>query len=55
MTVSQMIRRPSAQVPVIAWFAARWLPRAPTQALRVLALQLVAVLAALAPVFLLRL
>jgi hypothetical protein len=43
----------AAQLPIIAWFAARWLPRAPGQALLVLALQLVAALAALAPVFLL--
>ena len=43
----------AAQVPIVAFFAVRWLPRAPKPALRVLALQFVAVLAALAPVFLL--
>ena len=43
----------AAQMPVIAFFAIRWLPRAPKEGLAVLALQLGAVLAALAPVFLL--
>jgi hypothetical protein len=43
------------QLPVIAFFAIKWLPRAPRQALFVLALQAGAGLAALAPVFLLRL
>ena len=43
----------AAQLPVIAFFAIKWLPKAPKEALVVLALQLVAVLAALAPVFLL--
>ena len=42
-----------AQLPIIAWFAIRWLPREPGAALRVLALQLAAGLAALAPVYLL--
>jgi len=41
------------QVPIVLWFAASWLPRAPKQALYVLALQAVAGLAALAPVFIL--
>lgn len=41
------------QIPVIAFFAITWLPRAPRQALLILALQAVAALAALAPVFLL--
>jgi hypothetical protein len=41
------------QVPVVLWFAFSWLPRAPKPALGVLALQLAAGLAALAPVFLL--
>jgi hypothetical protein len=45
----------AAQMPVIAFFAIKWLPRAPKQALAVLALQIGAVLAALAPVFLLKL
>ncbi len=43
----------AAQVPFIAFFAIKWLPRAPGQALLVLALQACAALAALAPVFLL--
>jgi len=42
-----------AQVPIIAFFAIKWLPRAPRQALQILALQAGAALAALAPVFLL--
>ncbi len=41
----------AGQVPVVAYFALRWLPRAPGQALRVLALQAVAALAACAPVY----
>jgi hypothetical protein len=40
-----------AQVPVVAFFAIRWLPRAPRQALRVLAMQAGAALAAFAAVF----
>ena len=42
-----------AQLPVVAVFAIQWVPRAPKQALIVLALQLVALAAALAPVALL--
>jgi len=45
----------AGQIPVIAFFAIRWLPRTPRQALLVLILQAVAGLAAAAPVFLLRL
>src|SRR5437660_4131916 len=45
----------AAQVPVIVFFAIKWLPRTPGQALLVLALQACAALAALAPVFLLNL
>ena len=41
------------QVPIVAYFAVKWLPRAPGPALGVLALQAIAGLAALAPVFLL--
>lgn len=41
----------AAQVPVVAFFALKWLPRAPRQALRVLALQAGAALAAFAAVF----
>ena len=44
-----------AQVPIVAVFAIKWLPRAPRQALQVLALQAGAALAALAPVFFLNL
>ena len=45
----------AGQIPVIAFFAIKWLPRSPRQALPVLALQAVAGLAAAAPVFLLKL
>ncbi|HVS08108.1 MAG TPA: hypothetical protein VHK65_18330 [Candidatus Dormibacteraeota bacterium] len=45
----------AGQIPVIAVFATRWLPRTPGPALLVLGLQAVAVLAAAAPVFLLNL
>lgn len=41
----------AGQVPVVAYFALKWLPRALGQALRVLALQAVAALAACAPVY----
>jgi len=45
----------AAQPPAIFFFAFRWLPRAPREAWPVLALQIGALLAALAPVFLLKL
>ncbi len=45
----------AAQTPIVAYFAIKWLPRAPRQALSVLAIQVLAALAALAPVFLLKL
>ena len=45
----------AGQLPVLAFFAVKWLPRAPKQALCVLGLQVAAVLAALAPVYLLHL
>jgi hypothetical protein len=45
----------AGQLPVIAYFAIRWLPQAPRKAALVVALQVVAALAALAPVYLLRL
>jgi hypothetical protein len=45
----------AGQVPIVAFFAIKWLPRAPRQALQVLALQAGAGLAALAPVFFLHL
>ena len=43
----------AAQAPVIAFFAIKWLPRNPRSAPQVLALQLGAALAALAPVYVL--
>ena len=43
------------QIPIAAYFAITWLPRGPGPALRVLALQAVAELAALAPVYCLQL
>ena len=43
------------QMPIVAFFGVKWLPRAPRQALQVLALQGGAALAALAPVFFLNL
>jgi hypothetical protein len=45
----------AGQVPVIAWFAIKWLPRTPKPALLVLALQFAAGLAACAPVYFLHL
>jgi hypothetical protein len=42
------------QVPIIAFFAIKWLPRTPSQALLVLGLQALAGVAAAAPVFLLK-
>ena len=44
----------AGQIPIILFFAAKWLPRTPKQALLVLVLQGGAVLMALAPVYLLR-
>ena len=41
----------AGQVPVIAFFAAKWLPRAPRQSVIVLLLQLGAALAAMSPVY----
>ena len=43
----------AGQLPIIAFFAIRWLPQAPRSALTVLALQAAAGLAAIAPVFIL--
>ena len=45
----------AAQLPLLAFFAIRWLPRSPKQALLVMALQAGAAVAALAPVYLLNL
>jgi hypothetical protein len=39
------------QVPILAYFVIRWLPRVPRQTLFVLALQIGAALAAMAPVY----
>jgi hypothetical protein len=44
----------AGQLPIIVFYAVKWLPRAPRSALQVLAVQLGAALAALAPVYLLR-
>ena len=44
----------AAQIPIIVFFAATRVPESPRQAAPVLALQVVAALAAMAPVFLLR-
>jgi hypothetical protein len=41
----------AGQVPVVVFFAGRWLPAAPTPALAVLALQIAAALAAMFPVW----
>jgi hypothetical protein len=43
----------AAQIPIIGFFAIRWLPQSPRSAVPVLAFQAVAAIAALAPVFLL--
>ena len=43
----------AAQLPIIAYFATQWLGEMPRQALIVLAIQLAAILAALAPVYIL--
>ena len=45
----------AGQMPILAFFVVKWLPRAPRQTLYVLALQTSAALAAMAPVFLLHL
>jgi len=45
----------AGQLPIVLYFAARWLPKAPGPAFRVLALQAVAILAACAPVYFLNL
>jgi hypothetical protein len=43
----------AGQLPILAYFVIRWLPRVPRQTLYVLALQIGVALAALAPVYLL--
>ena len=41
----------AGQLPILAFFAIKWLPRAPKQSLCVLAMQAGAALSAMAPVF----
>jgi hypothetical protein len=41
----------AAELPIVAFFAIKWLPRFPKQALQVVAVQVAAAIAALAPVF----
>jgi hypothetical protein len=43
----------AVQVPIVLFFAFKWVPQAPKQAVPILALQVGAALAAMAPVFLL--
>jgi len=43
----------AAQAPIVLYFAIKWVPQSPRQAVSILGLQLVAALAAMAPVFLL--
>ena len=43
----------AAQVPIVLFFAFKWVPQSPRQAVPILALQVGAALAAMAPVFLL--
>lgn len=43
----------AGQIPIALFFAIKWVPRYPRQAIPVLVLQVVAALAAMAPVFLL--
>jgi hypothetical protein len=45
----------AGQMPIVVLFVIRWLPRAPRQALAVLALQVGAGLASVAPIFFLNL
>jgi hypothetical protein len=45
----------AGQLPVLFFFAVKWLPRAPKQSLYVLALQAGAALASMAPVYFLNL
>lgn len=43
----------AGQLPLLAFFLIKWLPRAPQAALSLLALQILAALAAMAPVYIL--
>ncbi len=44
----------AGQVPIVVFFAIKWVPQSPRRAAFILALQVGAALAAMAPVFLLR-
>ena len=44
-----------AQIPLVAFFMIKWLPQAPRPTLFMLALQVVAALAAIAPIYVLHL
>ena len=44
----------AAQVPIVLFFALKWVPQSPKQAVPILALQVGAALVAMAPVFLLQ-
>ena len=44
----------AAQVPIVAFFAIKWVPPSPRRAVPILALQVIAAVAAAAPVFVLR-
>ena len=44
----------AGQAPIVVFFAIKWVPESPRQAVPILALQIVVALAAIAPVFLLR-
>lgn len=45
----------AGQLPLLLFFPIKWLPRAPTETLKIIAIQMAAVLAAMAPVYLLHL
>jgi hypothetical protein len=45
----------AGQVPIVAYFVVKWLPRVPRQTLYILAMQIGAALAAMAPVYILSL
>jgi hypothetical protein len=43
----------AGQLPLIAFYAIKWLPQTPKQALQIIGVQVVAALAAVAPAYLL--
>lgn len=45
----------AGQVPIVAFFAIKWVPRSPRSGLIILTVQAVAILAAMAPVYVLNL